>query len=98
MCGRHAAQDDDPCRPLRSPPVLGGELIAPHARPEVEVEALVPYTHGGLVARAHSEGDVLTEEHTGEGTRLRARVRPDLAGALRRFAPDARQWDGDDDG
>ncbi len=33
-------------------------------RPSVEIEALVPYTHGRLVARAHSEGEVISEEHT----------------------------------
>ncbi|MEV7547228.1 GTPase HflX, partial [Streptomyces sp. NPDC089915] len=29
-------------------------------RPAVEVEALVPYTRGGLVARAHAEGEVIS--------------------------------------
>ncbi len=79
-------------------PVLAEAIEACLPRPEVEVEVLVPYRHGGLVARAHSEGDVLSEEHTVEGTRLLARVRPDLAGVLRRFALDSRYLDGDDDG
>ncbi|MFD2418762.1 GTPase HflX [Amycolatopsis pigmentata] len=51
-------------------------------RPDVTVDALVPYTRGELVARVHSDGEVLTEEHLPEGTRLHARVRPDLAAAL----------------
>jgi GTP-binding protein HflX len=51
-------------------------------RPSVEVEALVPYTHGKLVARAHTEGEVISEEHTEEGTLLKARVHEELAADL----------------
>ncbi|GGP40883.1 GTPase HflX [Saccharothrix coeruleofusca] len=55
-------------------------------RPQVVVDALVPYARGELVARVHREGEVLKERHTEEGTELSARVRPDLAGALERYA------------
>ena len=51
-------------------------------RPEVELELLLPYPQGSLVARVHAEGEVLSEEHTPEGTLLRARVGPDLAPAV----------------
>ena len=51
-------------------------------RPEVEVDVIVPYDRGDLVAAAHAEGEVLSQEHLAEGTRLRARVRPDLAARL----------------
>ncbi|GLY66301.1 GTPase HflX [Amycolatopsis taiwanensis] len=54
-------------------------------RPEVTIEAVVPYTRGELVARVHSEGEVLAEEHLPEGTRLCARVRPDLASSLEAY-------------
>jgi GTP-binding protein HflX len=54
-------------------------------RPEVTVEALVPYTRGELVSRVHADGEVLAEEHLPEGTRLCARVRPDLASALETY-------------
>jgi GTP-binding protein HflX len=54
-------------------------------RPEVVVDAMLPWTQGALVARVHAEGEVLDTEHTENGTRLRARVRPDLAGALAGF-------------
>ncbi|GAA3458967.1 MULTISPECIES: GTPase HflX [Saccharothrix] len=57
-------------------------------RPEVVVEALVPYARGEVVARVHREGEVLKERHTEEGTELSARVRPDLAGVLEQFAVD----------
>jgi GTPase len=51
-------------------------------RPHVEVDALLPWTQGALVARVHAEGDMLATDHTENGTWLRARVRPDLARAL----------------
>jgi GTPase len=51
-------------------------------QPQVEVDALLPWTQGALVARVHAEGEMLATDHTEDGTRLRARVRPDLAGAL----------------
>jgi GTP-binding protein HflX len=43
-------------------------------RPSVEVHVLVPYDRGDLVSRVHSTGEVLAEEHTGDGTLLAARV------------------------
>jgi len=50
------------------------------------VSVLVPFTEGALVSRVHAEGTVLDEQHTADGTRLHARVYPDLAGALAPFA------------
>ncbi len=55
-------------------------------RPDIEVEALVPYTRGDLVSRAHAQGEVLGEDHRAEGTLLRARVREELAAELARYA------------
>ncbi|MGH3823053.1 MAG: GTPase HflX [Pseudonocardiaceae bacterium] len=54
-------------------------------QPQVEVDALLPWTQGALVARVHAEGEMLATDHTEDGTRLRARVRPDLAGALAEY-------------
>lgn len=51
-------------------------------RPETPVDVLVPYARGELVARAHAEGEILSEDHTADGTRLCVRVHADLAGAL----------------
>ena len=48
--------------------------------------SLLPYTEGALVARVHAEGEVLAEEHTGDGTALHARVSEELAASLRRHA------------
>jgi GTP-binding protein HflX len=55
-------------------------------RPDLSVRALIPYTRGDLVARIHSDGEVLSENHTGDGTLINARVRSDLAAALEEFA------------
>jgi GTP-binding protein HflX len=58
-------------------------------RPRIEVTALVPYSQGALLARAHRDGVVLSEEHTVEGTLLHALVGKMLAAELEIFtAPD----------
>ena len=54
--------------------------------PAVAVRVLVPFSCGALVARVHSEGTVLDEQHTADGTLLSARVPAQLAGALAEFA------------
>lgn len=51
-------------------------------RPNVEVRALVPFTRGDLISRAHADGEIMSEEYTGEGTQLHALVPPDLAAEL----------------
>ena len=60
------------------------ESRLPH--PDRSVSALIPYTRGDLVARIHSDGEVLSEDHTGDGTLINARVRSDLAAALAQFS------------
>jgi len=53
--------------------------------PDIELTVLVPYTRGDLVARVHDTAEVLATDHVGEGTRVRARVSPELAAALAPF-------------
>ena len=60
-------------------------------RPAIEVDLLVPYTRGDLVARVHSGAEVLGSEHTADGTRMRARVTPELAAALLPFTVSSTQ-------
>ncbi len=55
-------------------------------RPAVELAALVPYERGDLIDRIHRSGELLTSEHIDAGTRLTARVNPDLAGELAPYA------------
>ena len=52
----------------------------PH--PEVEIDVVVPYARGDLVAQAHDRGEVLAETHLPDGTRLHARVPAELAARL----------------
>lgn len=53
---------------------------------EREVKVVLPYDRGDLVARVHEHGEVITQEHTEDGTLLHARVSPGLAGELERYA------------
>jgi GTPase len=65
---------------------LAAAIEARLPRLSVEVHVLVPYERGDLVSRVHSAGEVLTEQHTGDGTLLAARVSGDLAGQLSAYA------------
>ncbi|KAJ1684760.1 hypothetical protein LUZ63_020031 [Rhynchospora breviuscula] len=60
------------------------EADLPH--PAVEVQALLPYSRGDLLNQIHERGEVLSLEHTADGTRVEARVNEDLAGALAEYA------------
>ncbi|MBO3751296.1 GTPase HflX [Streptosporangiaceae bacterium NEAU-GS5] len=51
-----------------------------------EVRMLVPYDRADLIARAHKEGEVLSVDHTGDGTILHARVLASLFYELDRAA------------
>ena len=53
--------------------------------PGAEVTALVPYARGDLIDRIHREGELLTIDHTADGTLVVARVHDDLAGELGSF-------------
>ncbi len=50
------------------------------------MHVVLPYAEGALVSRVHREGEVLSEEHEAEGTRLQARVGPALAAELSSYA------------
>jgi GTP-binding protein HflX len=67
-------------------PELIERLAAELPRPDVDVQVLVPFSRGDLVNRIHQEGDVLVEEHTGEGTRINARVDSLFAAELAGFS------------
>jgi len=55
-------------------------------RPTIDVDVLLPYDRGDLVSRLHDEADILESQHTTQGTRVRARVHPDLAAELTAYA------------
>jgi GTP-binding protein HflX len=54
-------------------------------RPAVEVNALVPYARGDLIDKIHTSGEIMTLEHTADGTAVTARVNRGLAGELAPF-------------
>ncbi|MBA2772613.1 MAG: GTPase HflX [Nocardioidaceae bacterium] len=54
-------------------------------RPAVDVDVLIPYDRGDLVNKIHEHGEIVDLDHTGDGTRVRARVNPGLAGELQPF-------------
>jgi GTP-binding protein HflX len=55
-------------------------------RPDVAVEAVVPYDQGALVSRVHDQGEIISSSHEEGGTRLRARVPAALAAELAPYA------------
>ena len=54
-------------------------------RPDIEVEVVVPYDRGALVAKVHASGELIASEHRAEGTWLHARVGRQLAAELEQF-------------
>ncbi len=65
---------------------LRERIAATLPHPSVTVDVLVPFTRADLVARIHAEGELTTKEITEHGTRLRAKVYPDLGAALEEYA------------
>lgn len=56
------------------------------AEHDIEVDVLVPYTRGDLIARMHTAGRIVTTAHEPDGTRVRARVPRALAAELGAYA------------
>ncbi len=55
-------------------------------RPQIEIAVLLPYERGDLLSKVHENGEVLSLEHTADGTLLQARVNESLAGDLSEYA------------
>ncbi|MDQ2795899.1 MAG: GTPase HflX, partial [Actinomycetota bacterium] len=54
-------------------------------RLDIEINVLVPYTRGDLVARLHEQAEILQTEHTAGGTLVHARVGAALARTLQPY-------------
>jgi GTP-binding protein HflX len=54
--------------------------------PDIEVRVLLPYDRGDLVSKIHDRGEVISTEHTAEGTVVAALVSEALAGELEPYA------------
>jgi len=65
---------------------LRDRVAAEAARQAVTLTILVPYDRGDLVALAHEHTQIVSEEHTGEGTRMVVRASVQVAGRLEPFA------------
>ncbi len=61
-------------------------IAAELPRPDIDVDVLLPYDRGDLLSRIHEEGELLSSDHTGEGTRVHARVTPVLEAELTAYA------------
>jgi len=59
------------------------ELIEPT---DTTVDVTIPYDRGELVSRMHADGRIDAEEHTPDGTRIKARVPVALAASLSEFS------------
>ena len=55
---------------------------------DADVELLVPYIRGNVVARLHEEGTVRSEDYLEDGTRISARVPQQVAAELTEFRVD----------
>ncbi|WP_270974246.1 GTPase HflX [Trueperella sp.] len=56
------------------------EELLPH--PQVAIDVVIPYDRGDLVNRIHEDGEILHESHEPTGTRIVARVNPDVSAAV----------------
>lgn len=56
------------------------EELLPH--PQVAIDVVIPYDRGDLVNRIHEDGEILHESHEATGTRIVARVNPDVSAAV----------------
>jgi GTP-binding protein HflX len=63
-----------------------GELLDEIAerleRRTIEIDALIPYTQGTLIARLHDEGRVVSSDHEESGVRLKVKARAADLGPL----------------
>jgi GTP-binding protein HflX len=50
--------------------------------PDVEIVAVIPYDHGELINHIHEHGQVLDVDYVESGTRVHARVSPEMAAKL----------------
>ncbi|MBM9433133.1 GTPase HflX [Flaviflexus equikiangi] len=52
-------------------------------RPTVSVSVTIPFDRGDLISRVHTDGEILSEEYSEDGTVISALVDPELAADLR---------------
>lgn len=65
---------------------LRRQIDARLPRPEVVIDAVIPYSRGDLISRIHADGEVDGVEYVEEGTRVRGRVDAPLAAEIQAVA------------
>jgi len=70
--------------------VLRDRIEEEFARSLVDVELLLPYEQGGLLAELHELAGDLVREETPDGVRVQARLPPNAAARYSRFVLSAR--------
>ena len=63
-------------------PTLVAAIEAALPHPNVEIEAVIPFSRGDLVSAIHERGEVISESYLPEGTSIKARVDGALAKAI----------------
>ncbi len=53
--------------------------------PDIEVTAVIPYDHGELISQIHQTGQVIDTDYVESGTRVHARVSPELAARMEQY-------------
>ena len=74
-------------------PELIGLIEQVLAEELVDIHVMIPYRHGELVALLHQRGVIESEEHTEEGTIVRAKVPAGMLGRFESFSLDAEDLD-----
>jgi GTP-binding protein HflX len=65
--------------------VLLERLDAALPRPSIHVDVVIPYREGALVSLIHERGELLSSDHTEEGTHIMAKVPPWLHARIEPF-------------
>ena len=63
-------------------PTLVAAIEAALPHPNVEIDAVIPFSRGDLVSAIHERGEVISESYLPEGTSIKARVDGALAKAI----------------
>jgi GTP-binding protein HflX len=53
--------------------------------PDIEITAVIPYDHGELVSLLHEHAQILDTDYVESGTRIHARVSPEMASKIDQY-------------
>ena len=64
---------------------LDDKIASMIPQPDIEITVVIPYDHGQLVSQLHEQAQVLDTDYVESGTRVHARVKPEIAAKLERY-------------